>query len=520
MKNVALIRLFTYTVHLWICWFLFSFAALGEEFLSKDEALKIAFPDADSFKIHRMIATKSQRAKLSEKLGVRLPSRFFKYYNVERKGELIGRAIAEEADGKYHPFGYLLSVDKDHQVRSVEILNYHEKYGFEVKQETFTKQFKGLDSSNMRKLAKEIRTISGATISCRSLIESVKRQLVYLDVMVRSTVKSDLQSSEDISDTLHLDSNFNDPEMPSYFRKRSQLLMGTVLEIYAYGKNIKDIDAAANIAFDEVNRIEQLLSTYLPDSEISKLNQSASKFPVQVSSEVIELLQRSKKLNERTKGAFDISVGPLVHLWRSAEGGKPDFKAVQQCLKITGMDQVEIDEVKKEVSFKADGIRLDLGGIGKGYAMDRAADLLRANGIHNAMLSFGGHILALNPPPGQKGWKIHVRSPKKEHSTVGYFEIDNASVATTADDQRGYWIKGKRYSHILNPKTGNPVTGSSSVTIITPRAEHGDALSTALFAMGPDQSVRFGLDNSLQALIIDDEGKMLIKPSGFVHEES
>lgn len=513
-------RKIAHKAYLWFCWLLCSFVAFGEDYLSKDEALKMAFPDADSFKMHRMIATKAQRAKLSEKLGVPLPSRFFKYYIVEQKGEIIGRAIAEEADGKYHPFGYLLALDKDHQVRSVEILNYHEKYGFEVKQETFTKQFKGLDSGNMQKRAHDIRIISGATISCRSLIKSVQRQLVYLDVMVKGGIKPDSKPSKDVININRNGSNFQPLETIPHFRKRSQLLMGTVLEIQAYGKNRKDIDAAFNMAFQEVNRIEQMFSTYLPDSEISKLNQLANQFPVQVSSEVIELLQRSNNLTEQTMGAFDISVGPLVSLWRSAAGGKPDFMAVQQCLELTGKEQIEIDVDSKKVSFKTNGIHLDLGGIGKGYSMDRAAEVLCTHGIHNALISFGGHILALNPPPGQKGWKIYLRNPKEEHRTLGYVEIKNASAATTADDQRGYWINGKRYSHILNPKTGNPVTGSSSVTIITPKAEQGDALSTALFAMGPDQSVRYGFDHSFQALIIDDEGELHTQPSGFVRDES
>ena len=493
---------------------------VGEEYLSREEALKLAFPNADSFKIHRMIATKDQRAQLSEKLNVRLPSRFFKYYKVERNGELIGRAIAEEADGKYHPFEYLLSVDKDNKIRTVEVMNYHEKYGFEVKQETFTKQFKGLNVSNMKKTAKDIRIISGATISCRSLIESVKRQLVYLDVMVDFVSEHKPQSSVDHSNTVKGDSKSQLTNNSVIYRRRSQLLMGTLLEIQAYGESTEKVDQVINLAFQEVNRIEQILSTYQPNSEISKLNQLADKAPVTLSKEVIDLLVRSKKLTSQTNGSFDISVGPVVNLWRISEGKKPSSKSIEHSLQSIGMKYVEINVARQEVRFNKKGMRIDLGAIGKGYAMDRAAELLGSRGIHRAMLSFGGHILALNPPPGQQGWKVHIRNPKNQNQVIGHFEIKDSSVATTADDQRSYLVNGKRFSHIINPNTGQPVSGSSSVTIITPHAEQGDALSTALFAMGTDNSVQYGKEHFLQTLIIDEQGDLLTSPIGFVMSES
>lgn len=455
---------------------------VAEEYMTENQALKLAFPKADEFDLHRMIATKTQRDDLAERLGVRLPSRFFKYYRCKQGGKLIGRAIVDEAPGKYHPFGYLLAVDPAHKVRSVEILNYHEKYGFEVKQDSFKDQFKGHSPTDSKHLERDIRIIAGATISCQSLIESIKRQLIYLEVMTeaKDTKQSGLMPTP--SGNLPGPIRETTSEEKMVHRNRGRLLMGTFLEIQAFGPSEASMDHAMNLAFEEVVRIEQLLSTYRPDSIISKLNQHGAEKPVSLNREVFDLLERSKEITSQTKGAFDITVGPIVQLWRHAKEGIPDVTAIEQSTKNVGMHHVQLDEKSLTAWFDTKGVQVDLGGIGKGYAMDRAAEILKQQGIQRAMLSFGGHILALDPPPGKSGWNIWIRDPDQEDAFIHEMDIQNASVATTANDQRGYWINGKRYSHIIHPATGLPVEGKASVTVITKKAEEGDALSTALFA--------------------------------------
>jgi len=454
----------------------------AEEYMTEKEALKLAFPNADEFDLHRMIATKTQRAELAERLGIRLPSRFFKYYRCKQDGKLIGRAIVDEAPGKYHPFEYLLAVDPAHKVHAVEILNYHEKYGFEVKQDSFKDQFKGHSPEDSKHLERDIRIIAGATISCQSLIESIKRQLIYLDVMTEA--KDAKQSGLFLRPSSKLPAQLNNESSGEKLvhRKRGRLLMGTFLEIQAYGSSEASIDHAMNLAFEEVDRIEQHLSTYKANSQISQLNQHGADAPVALSHEVFELLKRSKEITHQTNGAFDITVGPIVQLWRHANNSVPDARAIEQSTKSVGMHHIHLDEKNLTAWFDTKGVRVDLGGIGKGYAMDRAAEMLKQQGIQRAMLSFGGHILALDPPPGKSGWNILIRDPDQEDAFIHDMEIQNASVATTANDQRGYRINGKRYSHIIHPATGLPVEGKASVTVITKIAEEGDALSTALFA--------------------------------------
>lgn len=480
-------RLTSYALWVFALSFSLSNSLLAEEYLTEKEALKLAFPKADSFEMHRMIATKTQRAELAKKLGIRLPSRFFKYYRCKQDDTLIGRAIVDEAPGKYHPFDFLLAVDPSHKVLSVEILNYHEKYGFEVKQDSFKQQFKGHLPSDTKKLDREIRIIAGATISCRSLIDAVKRQLIYLDVMTEA--KEDLRSSLEQQDSIqHQNVVPHTPtEADVIQRKRGRLLMGTFLEIRAFGHSEQTMDKALNLAFEEVDRIEQQLSTYKPHSEISQLNLLGAEKPVGLSREVFELLKRSKAITHRTNGAFDITVGPIVQLWRHSKGQAPDLKDIEQSSKCVGIHHLHLDDKTHTAWFDTSGVQVDLGAIGKGYAMDRAAEILKRQGINRAMLSFGGHILALDPPPGKKSWNILVQNPKQSGTFLKSLQVSNASVATTADNQRGYWVNGKRFSHIIHPETGYPIDGMSSVTVVTPSAEEGDALSTALFALGPNQ---------------------------------
>ena len=460
---------------------------LAEEYMTEKEALKLAFPNADEFDLHRIIATKTQRAELADRLGIRLPSRFFKYYRCKKDGKLIGRAIVDEAPGKYHPFAYLLAVDPAHKVHSIEILNYHEKFGFEVKQDSFKDQFKGHSPSNSKHLERDIRIIAGATISCQSLIEAVKRQLIYLDVM--TDAKDTKQSGLIPSPSSHRPGPLRETisEEKLVHRKRGRLLMGTFLEIQAFGASEVIMDHAMNLAFEEVDRIEQLLSTYRSDSEISRLNLNGAEELVTLSKEVFDMLKRSKEITQQTDGAFDITVGPIVQLWRQANRHIPDASTIEETTLSVGMHHVHLDERNQTAWFDTQGVRVDLGGIGKGYAMDRAAEILKEQGIQRALLSFGGHILALDPPPGKTGWNILIRDPNQDDAFIHDMEIQNASVATTANDQRGYWINGKRYSHIIHPATGFPVEGKTSVTVITKKAEEGDALSTALFASGEQQ---------------------------------
>lgn len=452
--------------------------------MTEKEALKLAFPDADEFDLHRMIATRTQRTELAERLGIRLPSRFFKYYRCKKNGKLIGRAIVDEAPGKYHPFEYLLAVDPAHKVLSIEILNYHEKFGFEVKQDSFKNQFKGHSPEDSKHLERDIRIIAGATISCQSLIEAVKRQLIYLDAMTeaKDAKQSGVFPAPSSNHPGPLRETISEEKL--VHRKRGRLLMGTFLEIQAFGVSEAIMDHAMNLAFEEVDRIEQLLSTYKASSQISQLNQHGAEAPVALSREVFDLLKRSKGITQQTDGSFDITVGPIVQLWRQSNGRIPDARAIEEATLCVGMNHVHLDEKNLRAWFDTKGVRVDLGGIGKGYAMDRAAEVLKEQGIQRAMLSFGGHILALDPPPGKTGWNILIRDPNQDDAFIHNMEIQNASIATTANDQRGYWINGKRYSHIIHPTTGLPVEGKASVTVITKKAEEGDALSTALFASG------------------------------------
>ena len=259
---------------------------------------------------------------------------------------------------------------------------------------------------------------------------------------------------------------------------RMRYLMGTLCEIQAYGQGAP---SAITAAFEEIDRIERWMSGFLPDSEVSRLNREASLRPFRVSRELWSLLLKSLDYFRRTGGAFDPTAG---------SPGSPGFRAVA------------LDRIERTVYFRAPGLRLNFGGIGKGYALDQAAHALQKAGIQAALLNFGGQVLALGMPPHRKGWKVEVAGPSGGSKTLTLL-VQDASVSTSGNAQRP--------GHILDPRTGASmprpgraavlrplgkyvgahVPRPGSVTVVAPSATEADALSTAFFVHGvhPDTNL-------------------------------
>lgn len=253
----------------------------------------------------------------------------------------------------------------------------------------------------------------------------------------------------------------------------SRLAMGVEARIVLFAPSIDCAAPAADSAFAEIERLEASFSDWSPASELSQLAERAGAGPVAVSPDLLDVLRRAAEISAATDGAFDVTVGPLVRLWREARRARalPAEADLERARALVGWRLVELDPARGTVALARPGMRLDLGGIGKGYACQRALDLLAARGCERALVQMGGDIACGAPPPGHAGWGIEVAGDRRY--------LRDVAVATSGDAEQHVEIDGVRYSHVVDPRTGIGLTTRVLVTITAPDGATADALATA-----------------------------------------
>lgn len=261
--------------------------------------------------------------------------------------------------------------------------------------------------------------------------------------------------------------------------KETRVLMGTFVEVISSDK------AAPKIAFDEIKRIEHLLSKYDPKSEISILNSTGA---VKASPETLYVMKKSAEFWKLSDGKLDPTVGPLLDLWGFTDKNFriPAPEEINRALEAVGMDKVVIDEANSTIELKQPGMRVDLGAIAKGYAVDCAVQKLRSAGIKNCLVNAGGEIYGMGTKSGNP-WKVAIKNPYERGQK--FIDIENKAVATSGNYEQFFIKNDKRYCHIFDPKTGSPIeTNIFSVTVVAPDCLTADALATATFVLGNEKS--------------------------------
>jgi len=284
--------------------------------------------------------------------------------------------------------------------------------------------------------------------------------------------------------------------------------MGNRFEISVVTDDKKWADECIQDAIEEIRRIERLLTTFDESSQTNLVNKNAGLVPVKVDKEVFDLIQRSKRISEITQGAFDISYGSIDRrLWNfdPTMTSLPDRQAAKKLVRLINYRNIILDEKKSTVFLKEEGMRIGFGGIGKGYAAEMAKILLQRKGIESGIVNAAGDLTAWGYQPDGSPWTIGVADPNASRHAFSYLQITNTSVATSGNYEKYVMINGKKYSHTIDPKTGLPVTGIKSVTIICPNAEIADAMATPVMIMG----IRVGLDlinqvKGIECIIVDD----------------
>lgn len=310
-----------------------------------------------------------------------------------------------------------------------------------------------------------------------------------------------------------------------------RLVMGTFVRVVAVAADSEIADKAIETALAEIENVDKLMSDYKSDSEISQVNREGFARAVKVSPPTYEVLQRSIEFSKLTSGAFDITVGPLVDLWRSAKkkSAIPSEEELAAAKAKVGFEKLILDDEQRTVRFAVEGMRLDLGAIGKGYAVDKAIEAAQRARALGAMVDLGGHIRCFGKPArGRKKWLIGLQDPKavknpefqapglSESGILLTLKLTEQAVATSGDYQQFVLIEGKRYSHIINRRTGISAEGLSSVTIIADNATDADALATAVSVMGAEKGLALieKIPGTEAILITSQPNYELIKTSG------
>lgn len=534
-----------------------------QTYLTEEEALALVFPECDKIVTDELVMAAEEKNKLEKLLNRRFYEDGFKVYIGKKKGVIQGYAIITEEIGKFHPFTFIVVVKPNGKINNVAVLVYRESRGSEIVRKRFLYQFIGKSFKNPIRINKDIINITGATMSVQCMCAGIRKVLAVINEYYLSGRRkvSDFERVDgcmvvqEINRSRNIEDNHEDPPTSVFCKgsqgefssenvitkvslnfeqgevvkihsdkkgvtaevkllKQTRMIMGTFAEVSIYSNDEKTAGKAIDEALNEMERMDHIMSNYKDDSELSQLNRKAAKLPVACNRELLDVIEQSQYYSELSDGAFDVTIFPLVALWGffDEKGHVPPNKEIERLLPAVSYKNIVINKGSDPqkpgtVFFKNAQTQIDLGAIGKGYAVDKALEVIKKFGVDNACINLGGNIYVLGTPPGKNAWKIGVQHPRNKGEILGYLELKNEATATSGDYERFFEIGGKRYSHIIDPKTGMPVSGTISVTIVAPTATEVDGLSTTVFVLGYEMSLALIKKVSGADALIAYEGK-------------
>lgn len=299
--------------------------------------------------------------------------------------------------------------------------------------------------------------------------------------------------------------------MKQCFQKKCKL-MGSAFELGLVAADQSEAEKLLGLGIREIERLEDLLSEFRPNSVLSTINQNSGIKKVHLNPELYDFFQRCLQLSSLTQGYFDISVGPLKALYqfKNQTIQFPTETQIQSTLTRTGFQHIELDPTDRSIFLKKKNMHLSVAAIGKGYAADQVKKIWQRAGLQSGYINASGDLTAFGKRPDGTNWKVGIANPDDKAKMLFYSPVENASVATSGDYEQHFWSDGKRYSHNINPLTGLPLHGIKSVTVFSPSAELSDSMATAVYAMGPEQGMDF-IDQlpHTHAIIIDEKNQVL-----------
>jgi len=300
----------------------------------------------------------------------------------------------------------------------------------------------------------------------------------------------------------------------SIYRK-SKILMNTLVTITVVSTSEDTAEKAMDKAFSRIEKIEKLSDFYSPDSEIALINGKSGISEVRVSPDILELLGKARSVSDNTEGSFDITIGLVISLYDFHKKIKPEDREIRRNLHFVNYRDLSIDRAKSTVFLREKGMLIDTGGITKGYAADKAAEILKQQGIHAGLVAVAGDIKAFGLKPDGKPWKIGIRNPaagRTEDDIIATVELTDMAISTSGDYERFFFLNGKKYHHLIDPKTGYPATACRSVSVIAKDGIFTDSFATGVFVLGPEKGLKVLEKMGFEGIIIDSRGKTHLTP--------
>jgi FAD:protein FMN transferase len=445
------------------------------------------------------------RSKLEHETNLRFPEQNYTIFSSGESVQPRKFAIVMNEIGKSEPITFMVGVTDQGKVSDVVIMVFRENRGWEVKEKRWLNQFHGKTLHSPIRVEEDIINYTGATLSSKAVARGVKRALALVDTFclagkahAANLAAAPIATFAKAESAKPLVSVVTDAIATSLYRQ-ARYAMGTICEVCLWCGSPQDAHSAFRGAFAELERLEQIFSAYRDSSELAQVNREAFQRPVAVSDDFFELSQDAVRLSRETRGLSDITVGPLQEAWRLRAGRptRPSPAELRAALALVGCDKLRLDSCSQTIHFLRDGISLDFGGLAKGYAAQRVAQLLHERGAHAALVNLGRSSISAsatnladteNHVARETGvpfgsWLIAITSPIANRQPPAYIGLRSSEhLSTSGTTERQFQIDSSQqfFSHILNPGTGLPLTGRRSVTVIANTGTRSESLAKHL----------------------------------------
>ncbi len=460
-------------------------------FLQKGEALAHVFPGAERVVELRHILAPDETARIEALLDARLDEGGFFLYAAQVGGTPVGYAAIVAEIGKVKPITHIVEVRPDGTVGRVAVMIYRESHGADVASPRFLAQYEGRSLADPLRVNRDIINIAGSTLSAHAICRGVRKALAVVQVVLldrddaarRALLATATPVAADGTGAAAAAARPGEPIVAE------RAVMGTLCRIEAWpgARGAEAAERAVQAALDVVQHWDDVLSDWRPDTPLSRLNAApAGAEPASIDEELGRFLVGCRTWVEATHGAFDPTVGALVDAWRLRSGApaRPDATTLAAARAATGWELLQLDADGRRAGRRVAGLRLDPGASGKGWALDRAAEVLRNGGVSAALLSFRSSMLALGAPPGQPGWIVPIVHDGSGRTLAELLLVDGA-LSVSGGAAAGFADGDVERGSVLDPREGLPVPAARLAWARHPTAAGADALSTALLVAGP-----------------------------------
>jgi FAD:protein FMN transferase len=481
--------------------------AAAEVYLNESQALAVVFGEGAKLQREQKALDAGTRTKLEQSSRLEFPEESYTFFVRDEGGRAGGYAVVLNEIGKSEPITFMVAMTREGKVADVAIMVFRENRGWEVKEKRFLNQFRGKTTKSSIRVNEDIINYTGATLSSKAIARGVKRALLLLDTFYPPDVRGELlpegRRVQPYS-VLPLVTVVDSKDSLALYRQR-RLRMGTVCDFRVWCRSSSEAQKIFAAGFSEIKRIEQIFSSYRPGSELSIVNRDAGSRPVEVTEEFFDLTRYAIQAWERSRGAFDISVGPLVTAWGFWDGTPrvPSKAELSYARTLIGSDKILLQRHGRTIQFERQGMNLDFGGLAKGYASERAARVARQQGALAALVNLGGSSLAASEASvatkrsysGEDAslgeWIVGVTDPG-DTSRCGLYLILKPGwcLSTSGTYEQQVEIDGTKFSHLIDPRTGLPLDGLRSLTIVSRSGKRSEALSKYVLTQSPAERAR------------------------------